>query len=134
MDLPLHAMRPDMRGQTRAKLPMTSLIDVIFLLLLFFMLTSTFSRFGEIPVTVGGTGASVVAGDVPPILVRISQNGPSINGVDTPASDLRQAVLDISDDVPRLLVTATSEASAQALAETLHALRSVSGAQIVVLK
>ncbi len=123
-----------MRGQARAKLPMTSLIDVIFLLLLFFMLTSTFSRFGEIPVTVGGTGAPIGVDETAPIFVRISESGPSINGVDTPASDLKQAVLQMSDTAPRLLVTATSNASAQALAETLHALRAVSGAQIVVLE
>ena len=33
---------------------LTPLIDVIFLLLLFFMLSSTFSRFGEIKLDLGG--------------------------------------------------------------------------------
>ena len=32
---------------------MTSLIDVIFLLLLFFMLSSTFSRFAEVEISAG---------------------------------------------------------------------------------
>ena len=35
---------------------MTSLIDVIFLLLLFFMLTSTFSKFSEVPLAVQARG------------------------------------------------------------------------------
>ena len=44
----------------RRKLSMTSLIDVIFLLLLFFMLTSTFTRFAELDLAAasGGGGAS----------------------------------------------------------------------------
>ncbi len=37
---------------------MTSLIDVIFLLRLFFMLSSTFSRFAEVELTAAGASAS----------------------------------------------------------------------------
>lgn len=40
------AFRP-LRGRRRATLNLTSLIDVLFLLLIFFMLTSTFRRSGE---------------------------------------------------------------------------------------
>ena len=38
--------------QARKRASITSLIDVIFLLLLFFMLSSTFSRFSEIDISV----------------------------------------------------------------------------------
>ncbi len=37
---------------------MTSLIDVIFLLLLFFMLTSTFSKYGEIEFATAAAGGA----------------------------------------------------------------------------
>ncbi len=37
---------------------MTSLIDVIFLLLLFFMLTSTFSKYGEIEFATAAAGGT----------------------------------------------------------------------------
>jgi biopolymer transport protein ExbD len=51
---------------------MTSLIDVIFLLLLFFMLSSTFSRFGEVELTAAAGGNMLifflVAGRIAPPL------------------------------------------------------------------
>ena len=46
---------------------MTSLIDVIFLLLLFFMLSSTFSKFSEIELTAGGSGPGRAA-ETPPLM------------------------------------------------------------------
>ncbi|MEM9313326.1 MAG: biopolymer transporter ExbD [Pseudomonadota bacterium] len=49
------------RRKPRRRASITSLIDVIFLLLLFFMLSSTFSRFSEIEISIsegnpGGAG------------------------------------------------------------------------------
>lgn len=60
---------------------MTSLIDVIFLLLLFFMLTSTFTRFGEVPLLQAGRSADTA----PPesairVFVRLSPEGATLNG------------------------------------------------------
>ena len=47
------------RARQRKRITITSLIDVIFLLLLFFMLASTFSKFSEINVvTVAQSGAA----------------------------------------------------------------------------
>ena len=123
-----------MLARKRAKVPMTSLIDVIFLLLLFFMLTSTFSRFGEIPVALGGTGAIVEGEKKASVLVRINESGPSLNGTLTAPAELPEAILALSEQAPQVLLTTTSEATAQALAETLHALRAIPEAQIVVLE
>ncbi|MEC9310793.1 MAG: biopolymer transporter ExbD, partial [Pseudomonadota bacterium] len=50
-------MAVKLQGQRRRRLSMTSLIDVIFLLLLFFMLTSTFSKYGEVELMAAGQGA-----------------------------------------------------------------------------
>ncbi|WP_179381012.1 biopolymer transporter ExbD [Jannaschia marina] len=48
------------RSLRRRALSLTPLVDVIFLLLLFFMLTSTFSRYGEVEIAAatGGAGAA----------------------------------------------------------------------------
>ena len=51
---------------------MTSLIDVIFLLLLFFMLSSTFSRFAEVEISAAAGGAAAPS-DTPPAFLRLSQ-------------------------------------------------------------
>ena len=123
-----------MRGEGRARLPMTSLIDVIFLLLLFFMLTSTFSRFGEIPMMLGGAEGSVSAAEAPPVLVRIGSDGPTLNGTEIAVDGLAAAIAAFDAAPPRVIVSTTAHATAQGLAETLFALRGIAGAQIVVLE
>lgn len=59
---------------------LTSLIDVIFLLLLFFMLSSTFTRFARVEVS-GGPASASVSGKTPDILIRLDgEDGWRING------------------------------------------------------
>jgi biopolymer transport protein ExbD len=49
---------------------LTPLIDVIFLLLLFFMLSSTFTRFAEVPLTNAGGGVADRAAAALPATAR----------------------------------------------------------------
>lgn len=72
-------MRIDTTLRRRRPLSLTSLIDVIFLLLLFFMLSSTFTRFGEVTITGGRATAS--AGKPPDIIIRLTGDGWSVNGL-----------------------------------------------------
>ncbi|WP_068087806.1 ExbD/TolR family protein [Polycladidibacter stylochi] len=51
-------------------LGLTSLIDVIFLLLMFFMLASTFSKYQRLPVATGNSGQTT-QGNERPLLVRV---------------------------------------------------------------
>lgn len=71
-------MRVSAVPRRRRPLSLTSLIDVIFLLLLFFMLSSTFTRFGEVPVTGGRTTAS--AGKPPEVMIRLTESAWTVNG------------------------------------------------------
>ena len=48
----------------RRRLSLTPLIDVIFLLLLFFMLSSTFSKFSELEINSGSSGSGTVSSEV----------------------------------------------------------------------
>ena len=61
-------------GTRRRRLfSLTPLIDVVFLLLLFFMLASTFTRFAAVDVTLaGGSGP---AGDAPLVLLTVAGEG-----------------------------------------------------------
>ena len=59
---------------------MTSLIDVIFLLLLFFMLTSTFSKFSEVPLAAAGSGAVAQASDAKPVFLQLGPDTLRLNG------------------------------------------------------
>jgi biopolymer transport protein ExbD len=73
-------MRIDLPVARRRPLSMTSLIDVIFLLLLFFMLSSTFVRFAEVEIT-GGAASAAATGKTPDILVRLDEGTWQVNGV-----------------------------------------------------
>jgi biopolymer transport protein ExbD len=66
---------------SRRRFSLTPLIDVIFLLLMFFMLTSTFSRFADLEMARQSTSAGEQA--VPPL------SGPA---------DLRGAIVSVSGD------------------------------------
>ena len=71
-------MRIERAERSRSPLSMTPLIDVIFLLLMFFMLSSTFTRFAQVEIDAGGrTGAATKA---PDLLVRIEPDLWVVNG------------------------------------------------------
>jgi biopolymer transport protein ExbD len=116
---------------------MTPLIDIIFLLLLFFMLSSTFTRFGEIPLTQAGTrGPSVNQdADLQIFFLRLTQDGLSVNG-DTVAVDALAQLLvsDMDGDNAAALLSLGSGVTAQALAEALARAQSVPGLVVTVLR
>ena len=62
----------------RRKLSLTSLIDVIFLLLLFFMLSSTFSQFSEVELATAGAGRTT-APDTRPVFVQLRADSLRVN-------------------------------------------------------
>ena len=68
-------------------LSLTSLIDVIFLLLLFFMLSSTFSRYTDIELTSSMSGNTATSTESP-VLLRLTQDALKINGKSTSLSNL----------------------------------------------
>lgn len=73
-------MRIDVAARRRRPLSLTSLIDVIFLLLLFFMLSSTFTRFAEVEIAAGRAGAAAASAR-PDVLIRIEDGRWTINGM-----------------------------------------------------
>jgi biopolymer transport protein ExbD len=78
-------MRINASVRRRQRLSLTSLIDVIFLLLLFFMLSSTFTRFSEVQLS-GGEAASGTTG-VPDVLVRLDGSEWTVNGIGVAEDD-----------------------------------------------
>ena len=112
---------------------MTSLIDVIFLLLLFFMLSSTFSRFAEVELQTGGTGPTSVAAPENVRFLRITADGVTLNGRPVTADAIAPALL-AQRSAGTLLVSVTKGASAQMLTDVLVALRPVPNLTISVLE
>ncbi|WP_425038726.1 biopolymer transporter ExbD [Primorskyibacter sp. S187A] len=127
------------RISRRRRLSMTSLIDVIFLLLLFFMLTSTFTRFAEVEVVGGGSGA--VAGDAAPIFAQLRRDSLRINGVEVALEALRPHLAGLagagasaSSDAPTpLLVALGEDVTAQRLTDLLVTLQGAKDVSVTIL-
>lgn len=105
----------------RGAVGLTSLIDVIFLLLLFFMLTTSFSRQTDVSLVTAsaGTGAP---GAVPPLFLRLTKDGLSLNGQSLPLVRL-PAKLASQNHGADVLLSVTPDVSAQGLADVLGAVR-----------
>ena len=119
----------------RRKLSLTSLIDVIFLLLLFFMLSSTFSRHGEIAFLAATAGSGTVS-DRPPLFLRLDGTALSLNGGVIALDQLLPTITEhIGDNpAPRVIVSVTGDATSQGLVDVLVPLGQLSGAEITVVE
>jgi len=100
---------------------MTSLIDVIFLLLLFFMLTSTFSRQGEVELAAAGGGAG--AADLRPVFLQLGPEDLTLNASPVALDELANALSAVAEDEALVLVALRPDVTAQRLIDLLGTLR-----------
>lgn len=122
-------MALELRRKRRKRLSMTSLIDVIFLLLLFFMLTSTFSKFGEVELTTAAAGGAT--NDLP---IRFIKLEPTRILIDGAAMDMDQVSAAMQVGKPQIaLISLTPQVTSQQLIDLLAALRTVPKLQTQVM-
>lgn len=81
----------------RRKPSLTPMIDVVFLLLVFFMLASQFGldQVVRLPLAASGNTAQAYSG--PPRLVSITPTGVLLNGIETPLADLPDALQGLTE-------------------------------------
>ncbi|WP_458792717.1 ExbD/TolR family protein [Yoonia sp. MH D7] len=124
-------------AQSRRKgISMTSLIDVIFLLLLFFMLSSTFSQFSEIQLFAANAGTSGSATPNAPLFVRLSEDAVQLNGQEFDLTTLNDGITALRNSETQTVVIAPQKdtATAQRLVDTLVVLAKLPDLNIVVLE
>ena len=105
----------------RRRMSLTPMIDVVFLLLVFFMLAAQFGVEGSIALTVGTGGAAY---EGPPRLVEVSPDGVRLNGVPTEGPALIGALEQLSksgDDV--IVLRARDGADVQRVIDVIEMLR-----------
>lgn len=111
---------------------LTSLIDVIFLLLLFFMLSSTFSRYAEIELVAAAPAAD--AAEAPPLFLRLAPGELSLNGEIVALGALAERLAQQAEGETRQVLVSLGEGTrAQRLADLLGVLRGVPGISPTVL-
>ena len=123
------AERLRITARTR-RLSMTALIDVIFLLLLFFMLTSTFAREGELPLDLA-IGGDVTTPRTPPAFVQLRETGLRLDGTEQTLDSLRAELQARGEG--QVLLALGDGITAQSFAEILHLLRGLDGWRLSVL-
>jgi biopolymer transport protein ExbD len=108
---------------------MTPLIDVVFLLLLFFMLSSTFSSFGEIELSQAAGGSVTGAPVVERAFVQLGATRLVLNGAPVTLDELATQV-----ETGQVLVSLDADVSAQRLVDLLVRLRGRDGLTVTVLE
>ena len=108
---------------------MTPLIDVIFLLLLFFMLSSTFSSFGEIELSQATAGAVAPGTPTERVFVQLGAKRLVLNGVPVTLDELVARV-----EVGQVLVSLDGDVSAQRMVDLLVRLGGRDGLTVILLE
>ncbi len=121
----------------RASFVLTSLIDVIFLLVIFFMVSSQVLPYSLISIGSTASGAPVAAeeqAEAAPVALRIQQGRVSIGGRAVAFPDLPAALAELRESGVAALVLSTAQtASVQDLVSVLEMCRSAAFETVTVL-
>lgn len=126
-------MRIEAAFRRRRPLSLTSLIDVIFLLLLFFMLSSTFTRFSEVEISGGRAGTA--SAEQPDILMRIESEQWVVNGqrfTEDEAIEEMKRLKENGANVAALLVR--GDIASQTMVSAVERVRRETGLQLFVAR
>ena len=118
------------QARPRRKPSLTPMIDVVFLLLVFFMLAARFGQDMELALTTAGTGTPY---EGPPRLVEVSPDGASLNGTALPLEQLVAGLAPLmrtKDDT--VILRPDADASLQDLVTVIDLLQAAGIAQIVI--
>ena len=106
---------------------------MIFLLLLFFMLSSTFSQFAEVDLATAGAGQPGTS-QARPIFVQLRAQSLRVNAREVTLQEVSEAIAPlIEDGEGRALVSTGADVTAQRLTDLLLALRGITGLSVQVL-
>ena len=114
----------------RRRIGLTPMIDVVFLLLVFFMLAARFGATDAIPVGLAGTGAPY---EGPPRLVTLTPDAVLVNGILTPDPVAALGPL-MSDSDDTIILRTRDDASVQRLLDVMGTLRAAGWSSLVVLE
>mgnify|MGYP003648173711 FL=1 len=117
------------RGEEEVDVNLTPLIDVVFLLLIFFMVSTTFIRESEIELTLPEASAEARNDPTDKIDIAIDKSGRFfVNGnalINTQLATIRQALNDAKPDEgdPIVIISADAAATHQAVVTVMDAAR-----------
>ena len=126
MKLDLPARRP------RRRINLTPMIDVVLMLLIFFMMVSRFGGQQGLPLT-AGTRQPTAQWQGPPRLVRVTGTGVLLNGQPIAPAALAAALRPLMTDVTDPVVIRAEDAPVQALVDVMAALRAAGLGHLILM-
>ncbi|WP_413720631.1 ExbD/TolR family protein [Silicimonas sp. MF1-12-2] len=103
------------------RMALTPMIDVVFLLLIFFMLAARFGQEGTIEISAGGQGTVY---DGPPRLVEVYPEAVRLNGVPVSVDQLITSLAELTKDSDDIVVLRMREgADVQRLVDVIQQLK-----------
>ena len=118
----------------RRRLNMTPMIDVVLLLLVFFMMVSRFGTVQGLPLGLA-TGGAAEAWTGPPRLVDVTPAGPALNGVPVAVSALVGALGPLmATPADPVVLRARDGADVQGLVTVLDVLRAAGMTRILLVE
>lgn len=119
--------------RARRRPGLTPLIDVVFLLLVFFMLASQFGREHTLAISPGGMDAKAYSG--PPRLVTVLPEALRLNGREIDAGDLLATLDDLTETrEDPIILQPRDDATLQRLTTVLDALSAAGFTGIVLVE
>lgn len=130
-------MRLSSASKSLPRISLTPLIDVVFLLLIFFILASTFMRFTAVPIASATRGGTTPPGQNEIALIRLQpdESGISVNGRQVSLDGLQDTISDLTGKgISHAVVQPVGNANLQALVGVLEQLKKSNLKQVVVAK
>ena len=116
--------------KVKKRLALTSLIDIIFLLLLFLMLTSTFSKFSEIELSVATTAAKNKVSEKI-LFLRVSAVRIDLNSGEVEMNSLAKSIKSFTQNAKAsLVVSMDQDVTTQRLVDILGIVANIEGLSV----
>ena len=116
--------------KVKKRLVLTSLIDIIFLLLLFLMLTSTFSKFSEIELSIAST-ASEKSVSEKILFLRVSALAVNLNSDEVQINSLSKSIRSLSGNTKAsLVISLDQDVTSQRLVDILGIVNNIQGLSV----
>lgn len=119
------------QARVRRRPSLTPMIDVVFLLLVFFMLAARFGADTQMMLNVGGSSG---AWSGPPRLVDIAPDGIRLNGQETPPDLLAQALTSMMQTPQDTVVLRARDVPLQKLVAVMDLLRGSGMTRLVLVE
>ena len=116
--------------KVKKRLALTSLIDIIFLLLLFLMLTSTFSKFSEIELSVATTAAKNKVSEKI-LFLRVSAVRIDLNSGEVEMNSLAKSIESFTQNTKAsLVISMDQDVTSQRLVDILGIVANIEGVSV----